>query len=134
MNNMDVHASLRHLHMAPRKVRLVVDLIRGLSVSEAEMRLKFLNKDAARPVLKLLLSAVANAEHNFNIDRKTLVVKTITADAGVTIKRSRARAMGRSAPIRKRTSHVNIVLAPKEEVKSQKSIKSIKSVKSEDDE
>jgi large subunit ribosomal protein L22 len=116
--------------MAPRKVRLVVDLIRGLSVSEAETRLKFLNKDAALPVLKLLLSAVANAEHNFNLDKSTLVVKTITADAGVTIKRSRARAMGRSAPIRKRTSHINIVLAPKDEVKSRKSIKSVKSGKS----
>lgn len=109
---MDVHASLRHLHMAPRKVRLVVDLIRGLGVSEAEQRLTFLKKDASRPVLKLLQSAKANAQHNFQLDPATLVVKTITADAGVTLKRSHPRAMGRSAPIRKRSTHINLVLAP----------------------
>ncbi|MBI4139248.1 50S ribosomal protein L22 [Candidatus Uhrbacteria bacterium] len=113
---MDVRATLRHLHMAPRKVRLVVDLIRGLSVSEAETRLTFLKRDAARPVLKLLRSAIANAEHNFKLDRTTLVVKTITADGGVTLKRFRPRAMGRAAPIRKRTTHINLTLAPASEI------------------
>jgi large subunit ribosomal protein L22 len=113
---MDVHASLRHLHMAPRKVRLVVDLIRSLPVAEAELRLNFLKRDAALPVLKLLRSAIANAEHNFKLDRTTLVVKTITADSGVTMKRSRPRAMGRAAPIRKRTTHINLVLAPVSEI------------------
>jgi large subunit ribosomal protein L22 len=113
---MDVHASLRHLRMAPRKVRLVVDLIRNLPVAEAELRLTFLKKDAAKPVLKLLRSAMANAEHNFKLDRSTLVVKAITADAGVTLKRFRPRAMGRAAPIRKRTTHVNLTLAPASEI------------------
>jgi large subunit ribosomal protein L22 len=102
--------------MAPRKVRLVVDLIRGLSVAEAETRLTFLKRDAATPVLKLLRSAIANAEHNFKLDRTTLVVKTITADGGVTMKRFRPRAMGRAAPIRKRTTHVNLILAPLSEM------------------
>ena len=113
---MDVHASLRHLRMAPRKVRLVVDLVRGLPVAEAELRLSFLRREAARPVLKLLRSAIANAEHNFKLDRSTLVVKTITADGGVTLKRFRPRAMGRSAPIRKRTTHINLILAPASEI------------------
>ncbi len=113
---MDVHASLRHLRMAPRKVRLVVDLVRGLPVAEAELRLSFLKRDAARPVLKLLRSAIANASHNFKLDPSTLVVKTITADGGVTLKRFRPRAMGRAAPIRKRTTHINLTLAPASEI------------------
>jgi len=102
--------------MAPRKVRLVVDLVRGLPVAEAERRLMFLQKDASRPVLKLLQSAIANAEHNFNLDRATLVVKSIAADGGATLKRWRPRAHGRAAPIRKRTTHITIVLAPASEV------------------
>lgn len=113
---MDVHASLRHLRMAPRKVRLVVDLIRGISVEEAEKRLNFLKKDAARPVLKLLQSAIANAEHNFKLERSRLMVKTIAVDAGTTLKRFRPRAMGRSAPIRKRTSHITLIVAPADEM------------------
>ncbi len=116
--------------MAPRKVRLVVDLIRGLPVTEAETRLTFLKRDAALPVLKLLRSAIANAEHNFKLNREALSVKTIFADGGATIKRSRARAMGSSAPIRKRTTHVSIVLSD-EKKKSVKSVKTVKSVKSE---
>jgi large subunit ribosomal protein L22 len=107
---MDVKASLRHLRMAPRKVRLIVDMIRGLSATEAETRLQFVRRDAAMPVLKLLRSAMANAEHNFKLDREKLFVKTITADGGSTLKRFRPRAMGRAAPILKRTTHINIVL------------------------
>ncbi len=96
--------------MAPRKVRLVIDTVRGLPVDEAETRLKFVRQAAGRPVLKLLQSAIANAEHNFKLDRSTLYVKTITADGGPTLKRFRARAMGRAATIRKRTTHINLVL------------------------
>ncbi len=108
--------------MAPRKVRLVVDLVRGRSVSDADTRLLFVKKAAARPVLKLLRSAIANAEHNFTLDRSTLWVKTIAADSGVTLKRSRPRAMGSAAPIRKRTTHVTIVLSDEpKKIKSQKS-------------
>jgi len=117
--------------MAPRKVRLVVDSIRGLPVNEALTRLSFLKKDAARPVMKLLQSAIANAENNFKLAKSDLVVKKITADGGPTLSRFRPRAMGRAAPIRKRTTHINIVLSDeKASPKSIKSIKSIKSVKS----
>lgn len=120
---MDVKASLRHLRMAPRKVRLVVDAIRNLPVDEAELRLQFIKKDASRPVLKLLQSAIANAEHNFKLDRSKLYVKTITADAGVTLKRFRARAMGRGAPIRKRSTHINIVLSDEPKAPSKRALK-----------
>jgi large subunit ribosomal protein L22 len=113
---MDVHASLRYLRMSPRKVRLVVDAVRGLNARAAETRLTFLDKGAAEPVLKLLRSAMANAEHNFQLAKESLYIKTIVADGGPTQKRFRPRAQGRAAPIRKRTTHVTIVLAPKGEV------------------
>lgn len=97
--------------MSPRKVRLVVNTIRGLSVAAAETQLNFLPKLAAQPVLKLLNSAIANAEHNFKLDKKDLYVKFIVADGGPTLKRFRPRAFGRAAPIRKRTTHVSLILA-----------------------
>ncbi len=96
--------------MAPRKVRLVIDAVRGVQVEEALTRLNFLNRSAALPVLKLLKSAIANAEHNFSLPKEKLFVKTITADGGPTLHRWRARAMGRAAPIRKRTTHISLVL------------------------
>lgn len=110
---MDVHASLRNLRMSPRKVRLVIDTVRGLTVKTAETRLSFLKKGAAEPVLKLLRSAMANAEHNFHLAKDSLYVKHIVADGGPTIKRFRPRAFGRAAEIRKRTTHVTLILAPK---------------------
>lgn len=97
--------------MSPRKVRLVVDAVRGLPVAVADTRLTFMKKDAALPVLKLLRSAVANAEHNFHMQKEGLIIKTITADGGPTLKRIRPRARGSAAPIRKRTTHVMIVLS-----------------------
>ena len=107
--------------MSPRKVRLVVNTVRGLSVAEAETRLTFLPKLAAKPVLKLLRSAVANAEHNFQLNRNDLYIRTIVADGGPTLKRWRARAFGRTAPIRKRTTHISLVLSDekKSKVKTQ---------------
>jgi large subunit ribosomal protein L22 len=97
--------------MSPRKVRLVIDAVRGKSVKDADIRLSLMKKGAALPVLKLLRSAVANAGHNFNLPPESLYVKTITADGGTTLKRSRPRAFGRAAPIRKRTTHITIVVA-----------------------
>jgi len=114
---MDVHASLRHLRQSPRKVRLVVNTIRGLSVTAAETRLTFLPKLAAKPVLKLLRSAVANAEHNFKLDKQDLYVRHIVADGGPTLSRWRSRAFGRAAPIRKRTTHITLILASKADAK-----------------
>lgn len=114
---MDVHASLRHLRQSPRKVRLVVNTIRGLSVSAAETRLTFLPKQAAKPVLKLLRSAIANAEHNFKLEKQDLYVRHIVADGGPTLSRWRPRAFGRAAPIRKRTTHITLILATKGDAK-----------------
>lgn len=103
--------------MSPRKVRLVVNTIRGLSIAAAETRLSFLPKLAAQPVLKLLRSAVANAEHNFKLRKEDLYVRHIVADGGPTLKRFTQRAFGRAAPIRKRTTHISLILATKEAVK-----------------
>jgi large subunit ribosomal protein L22 len=120
---MDVHARLRNLRMAPRKVRLVIDLIRGKAVNQAITELTFLRRDAALPVLKLLKSAMANAEHNFKLDTATLRVKTVTADGGATIKRFRPRAHGSAAPIRKRTTHINLVLSDEAAVPSKRELR-----------
>lgn len=103
--------------MAPRKVRLVIDAVRGLPVMAADTRLTFMKKAAVEPVQKLLRSAIANAEHNFHLKKEDLIVKTITADGGPTLKRSRPRARGSAAPIRKRTTHIMIVLGAKSETK-----------------
>lgn len=111
---MEVHASLRYLRMAPRKVRLVIDSVRGLKATDAVSRLSFMKKDAARPVLKLIQSAMANAAHNFHLSKEGLKVATIMADGGPTLKRSRPRAFGRSAPIRKRTTHITLILSTDE--------------------
>ena len=107
---MEVTAKARFIRIAPRKVRLVADLVRGLTAAEADAQLSFYRKEAARPLLKLLRSAVANAEHNFHLDRGGLRIKTLTVDGGPVLKRFRPRAFGRAATIRKRTSHIVMVL------------------------
>ncbi len=98
------------LRSTPRKTRLVADLIRGMDVSRAEDVLKFTNKRAATPVLKLLLSAKANAVNNHEMFEDTLFVKTITVDEGPTLKRMLPRARGRADTLRKRTCHITITL------------------------
>ncbi len=110
---MDIKATARHIHQSPQKVRLVIDVIRGKGITDAQTQLKFMKKVAALPVLKLLNSAVANASHNFKIDTSNLFVKSITADGGPTIHRWMPRAQGRATPIRKRTTHIAIVLSQK---------------------
>lgn len=115
-----ITAKLRYLRISPRKVRLVADLIRGLSVEEAEKQLKFLTKRAARPVLKLLHSAKANAQSNKKLAEEDLYIEKIVVDEGPVLKRWRPRAMGRSAPIRKKTSHLVLVLNTKEGLVSEK--------------
>ncbi len=110
---MEVKATARHIHQSPQKVRLVIDVIRGKGIADARVQLQFMKKAAAIPVLKLLNSAVANASHNFKIDIGNLFVKSITADGGPTIHRWMPRAQGRATPIRKRTSHIAIVLEEK---------------------
>jgi large subunit ribosomal protein L22 len=117
----EVKAHVRYLRMSPRKVRLVVDLIRGMAVEPALAQLQFMSKAAARPVRKLLESAIANAEHNFKLDRDGLRVKAALVNQGPTLKRWRPRAMGSAAPILKRTSHITLVLEGKSgEAKTEK--------------
>ena len=111
---MTVRAQAKYVRTAPRKVRLVVDHIRGKSVEEARAILAFTPRAVARDWSKVLESAVANAEHNNELDGEDLIVKVAHADEGPTLKRFRPRAMGRATPIRKRTSHLTILLAPKE--------------------
>jgi large subunit ribosomal protein L22 len=107
---MDVHAIARYIRMSPRKVRLVTGLLPGLKIDAARTQLAFLPKAAALPVLKVLNSAAANAVNNFKLDEASLTIKAAMADQGPALKRWRARAMGRAAPIKKRTSHITIVL------------------------
>jgi large subunit ribosomal protein L22 len=96
--------------MSPQKVRLVVDLVRGRKVEEARQILQFTRKYAAGPVGKVLDSALANAKQNPSIDENILFVKEIFVDQGPSLKRWRARAQGRAAAIKKRTSHITVVL------------------------
>ena len=107
---MEVIAKARHIRMSPKKVRLVVDLVRGMDVDRATAQLKFYRKAAARPVLKLLESAIANAEHNFKLPAGDLFIKKAVVDGGPVLKRWRARAFGRAAGIKKRSSHITIIL------------------------
>ncbi|MDO8584618.1 MAG: 50S ribosomal protein L22 [bacterium] len=103
-------AKLQYLHMAPRKVRLVADVIRGLPVNEAEAQLLYHARRAAHPLLKLLRSASANAKVK-NMDMDRLIVFSITVDQGPMLKRSLPRAMGRATPLQKKMSHVVLTLA-----------------------
>jgi len=104
-------ASATHIRISPRKVRMVVDTVRGKSVSQALSILGFTRKRAALPVQKLLKSAVANAVENGGIsDVDALVIDRIMVDEGPTLKRFMPRARGRATPIRKRTSHIRIML------------------------
>ena len=112
---MEAKAVLRTVRIAPRKVRLVVDLIRGKQVGEAVAILNHTPKAASPVVQKLLKSAVANAEHNYEMDVNNLVVAQIFVDEGPTMKRFRPRAQGRASAINKRTSHITIVLSEKKE-------------------
>ena len=96
--------------MAPRKVRKVADLIRGCQVEKAIHILTLTPQAASRPLKKLLESAVANAEHKGSVDVDTLRVKKLTVDQGATLKRWLPRAQGRATPIRKKTSHISVIL------------------------
>lgn len=107
---MEVTAKLRNLRTSPKKVRLVVDMVRGMSVPQAVAQLQFSTKGASRPVLKLIQSAAANAENNNKLDPNAMVISKIFVDEGPTLKRWRARAFGRAAAIRKRTSHITVIL------------------------
>jgi len=109
-----VSAKARYVRTSARKARLVCDHIRGKDVEQARAILSFTPRGAAKPWLKLLESAIANAEHNHELVGDELKIASIHADEGPTLKRYRPRAMGRATRIRKRTSHLTITLTPKE--------------------
>ena len=128
-----VKAKLSRLRIAPRKVRLVADLVRGKSVEEARHILRFTIKAAAKPISKLLDSGIANARHNFKIEVENLKIKSILVNEGPTLKRFRPESRGRVAAIQKKTSHINLVLSSiepeKDEEKKKPEEKKIKNIK-----
>jgi large subunit ribosomal protein L22 len=103
-------AIARYVRISSRKVKTVIDLIRGKQVTEAKAILMATPKAATEPVMKLLNSAIANAENNKDMAADTLFVAEVFADMGPTLKRFRPRAQGRASRIRKRTSHITIIL------------------------
>ena len=103
-------ATLRHSHISPQKARLVADQIRGLPVDKAIDLLSFSNKKSAAIIKKILMSAIANAEHNDGADIDELRVKSIFVNVGPTMKRLRTRARGRADRILKRTSHLTVTV------------------------
>lgn len=106
----EVRAHARNLRISPRKVRLVTNLVNGMRVADALVQLQFTNKKAASMVTKVLQSAVANAENNYSLNRDQLYIKTITTDMGPVLQRSFPRARGSAFIIRRKMSHVNVVL------------------------
>lgn len=106
-------AIAKTVRVSPRKSRLVIDLIRGKSVADAIAILKFTPNKAAGIIEKVLMSAVANAENNFDLDVENLVVSEAFVNEGPTMKRFRPRAKGSASPINKRTSHITVVVSEK---------------------
>ncbi len=111
-SNLQVKATAKFVRMSPRKVRRVLDQIRGRSYREALIMLEFMPYKACEPILKVLRSAVANAEHNNGLDPISLYVSEAYADQGPVLKRFRPRAQGRAFQIRKPTCHIAIAVAP----------------------
>ena len=110
---MDITAKAKNIRMSPKKIRLVTDLIKGLDVVEALEQLTFSKKHAAEPVMKLLKSGIANAVENYSLDKNNLLIKEIRVDEGVTLKRWAPKARGRATPLRKRSSHIILILTEK---------------------
>ncbi|OGY41687.1 MAG: 50S ribosomal protein L22 [Candidatus Buchananbacteria bacterium RBG_13_39_9] len=132
---MQVKAKIKYLRMSPKKLRLIANLIRGMKVEDAIMQLNFSNKLAKRPILKLLYSALSNAENNFSLKKENLFIKEIKVDMAGMLKRWQYKAHGRATPLRKRNAHILIILdelvptrAKVKKVKVEKPIK-VKSVK-----
>jgi large subunit ribosomal protein L22 len=112
---MEARAQARYSRVTPRKARRVVDLIRGLPAAEAQAVLRFTPQRASEPVGKVLASAIANAEHNNQLDPATLFVSRAYVDEGPTLKRFRPRAQGRAYRVNKRTSHITVVVESRPE-------------------
>ena len=110
---MESTAKARHVRIAPRKVRLVMDMVRGKPVEEALQTLGLVRKAAAPVIAKVIKSAVANAENNHEMNTDDLFITRAFVDEGPTLRRFMPRAMGRATMIRKRTSHITVVLSEK---------------------
>lgn len=108
-------ATARFVRVSPMKAKRVIDLVRGKSVSEALAILKYAPQGAAKPVAKVVASAAANAENNFGLDPRTLVISEAYANEGPTMRRFQPRAQGRAFQIRKRTSHITVVVESQKE-------------------
>ena len=111
---MEVRAIAKDTGISPRKVRPLVDIVRGKSVAEALVVLQFASSPAARVVTKVVKSAAANAENNFQMTTSDLMIVGIFADKARTLKRFRPRARGRATPILKRSSHITVIVAEQE--------------------
>ncbi len=130
---MEVRAKAKFIRMSPKKIRLIIDVVRGMDVDVALNQLRFIPKAAALPVSKLIDSAIANAHHNFSLLRSNLYIKEIRADMGPVLKRWSPRAFGRAAQIRKRMSHITLVLGERvatvrSEEKTKKDVSDVASV------
>ncbi len=110
-----VRASARYVRIAPRKVRLIADQVRGMQIEKARALLQFSPRGAAEDIHKLINSAASNAENNHDLIADEMKVAEITVDEGPTLKRFRPRALGRATPIHKRTSHIAVALSPEED-------------------
>ena len=107
-------AHLKNYRQSPRKVRLVADFVKGKDLEKALVELEYLPKRAAHIITKMILSASANAEHNFKVGKDKLFIKEVTVDKGITLKRWRPRARGVAKRINKRTSNITVTLGIKE--------------------
>ncbi|PRP91479.1 50S ribosomal protein L22 [Enhygromyxa salina] len=105
-------AKLRNVRLAPRKARIIANLVRGQDVGTAINSLRFMNKAGAREFFKLIVSAVANAEDQGDEDVESLVISKVTVDQAATLKRWRPRAQGRGTKVQKKSSHVTIEVTP----------------------
>ncbi len=125
-----VRAHARNLRISPRKLRLVTNMVKNMRVGDALVQLQFTNKKGAPMIAKLLQSAVANAEHNFSLNRDGLVIKSITCDMGPVLQRAFPRARGSAFVIRHKMSHVNVVLEEKA-IKAKKAAAKVPKTKKE---
>lgn len=111
---MEVKATAKYIRISPRKVRLVVDAVRGKKVDDALAILKFLPTPAAKAVAKVVKSAASNAENNFQMSPSELLIVRVYADEGPTLKRFRPRSHGRVSPVLKQSSHITVIVDEKE--------------------
>lgn len=112
---MEARAIAKFIRVSPRKARMVVDLVRGKKLEEALAILRYTPNKAAEAVTKVVKSAAANAEHNYEMDKEELVISQIFVDQGPSLKRVMPRAMGRADIIKRKTSHITVVVSDKKE-------------------